>query len=330
VDISLITSLYRAEAYLDDYHRHVAQIVAAMQMTGLTLELVLIANDPTVQELQQIHTLMKAFDNTSAVSVTVLEVSRETVYASWNRGFRVARGRCIGPWNVDDQRTAGALIEGHRRIRTGCALVYFPYTVVKYHTVWRTFAIKHRTHYQARPFDKAIFSHAMRGASFWLCARELFDRVGPFDDRFRIAGDFEWIRRALDISDFCPGEQMAGEFHLHGSNLSDTGNPLQVVENNIVHLRHGAWEWLVPAPPDLMHSCWDEWGQQDIILPEHVQMQLWGPDATERWDDWVHTRHSTYRRKWLSETWRAIPRFMINRTRLRPYLARLGIVKSAK
>jgi hypothetical protein len=329
VNISLVTSLYRASDHLDTFTHLAHQLVAELQAAGLSLEIIVIANDPTEKEQQQIRALAAALDSIPTVQLVVQTVPRETIYASWNRGFGAARGLCIGPWNVDDQRTAPALIEGYHLIAEGCHLVYFPYTVVQFHAVRGIFTFKERGHYQALPFDRETFARAMRGASFWLCHRDLYARAGPFDSHFHIAGDFEWVTRALTLTEFCPGTKPAGEFHLHGHNLSDTGNPLQNVEENIVHLRQGTWDWLVPAEPDMMRACWMEWGDPGISLPDPIQDQLWGPEASEQWHSWQRSRYQARRRKLRSKMLRSIPRWIVNRTGLRPYLARWGIVKSA-
>ena len=72
-----------------------------------------------VEKQQQIEALTAKIASVSTAQTVFHTVPRETVYASWNRGFSIARGLCIGPWTVDDQRTAQALIEGHRLIADG-------------------------------------------------------------------------------------------------------------------------------------------------------------------------------------------------------------------
>jgi hypothetical protein len=329
MDISLVTSLYRSQTFLEAYSQHVLDIAACLDKAGLALEMVLVANDPSEQERQQILYLKERLEHAQTAGFVLLEVPRETVYASWNRGVRASSGRCIGFWNIDDVRTAGALIEGHRLISDGCALVYFPYVVQMSYRVLGLFKVTRSTLYKALPYDREVFTRAMRGGSFWLFARELYDQVGAFDEHFKIAGDFEWCARAAEITDFCPATQLAGRFTLHGANLSDTGSPLQVVEDNIVHLRHGAWARLTPADPVLMRQCWEAWGNPGTALPEEVQDKLWGPGAFDRWQVWLRQERARRRRKRVSRLLRRVPRFVINHTGARSLLARLGLVKSA-
>jgi hypothetical protein len=330
MDVSLITSLYRSRSFLEIYSQHVLHVAACLDKAGLRLEIVMVANDPSEQERQQILHLKERLEHLQTARFVLIEVPRETIYASWNRGVHASSGRCIGFWNIDDVRTPEALIEGHELIRNGCALVYFPYVVQMDTRVFGLFRVKRSTLSKARPYDREVFTRAMRGGSFWVFARDLYDRVGIFDENFKIVGDFEWCVRAAEVTDFCPGIQLAGRFTLHGGNLSDTGSPLQVVEDNIVHLRHGAWERITPVDPDLMRRCWQEWGNQRVELPEEVQDKLWGPGAFDRWQVWLRQERARRRRKMVSQALRGVPRFVIDRTGTRPLLARLGVVKSAK
>lgn len=324
MDLSLITSLYRAEPYLAAYTGHVRRVAAQVRSAGLSLELVIVANDATDRERALLAPLVAAGE-AGELAVQVLHVPRETIYASWNRGVRAARGRYIGVWNADDVREAGALVEGYRRISEGCALVYFPYVILRERRWWGLFTTRRMIDVPARPFDRAAFERTSRTGTFYLFDRALYDRVGPFDERFHIAGDFEWLVRAGRLVDFCAGESLGGVFTQGARNLSGTGDPRQNVEDNIVHLRGGNWDALKPADPRLMRAYWDEWGRQDADPPPEIADRLWGPGADECWRRWQRRQ----RLKPWDEALRAGPRFVIDRTGLRPLLARLGVVKSA-
>lgn len=326
MDISLITSLYHAEPYLATYSRDVLDVAAQIQKAGLSLEIILVANDASDEERRQIEQLITVARTAGTPVVVPLFVPHGTVYDSWNQGIQASSGRCIGVWNVDDIREAGALIEGVQTIQAGCVLVYFPYTIIKRRR-W-LFSTQHTEFYPARPFDREKFESASLTGTFYLFDRSFYDRVGPFDAHFQISGDFEWLVRAGKIADFCPGKAPGGRFILHGNNLSDTGNPLQAVEDNIVQLRLGAWHNLKPVDPRLMRSCWESWGNQGRTIPAEIENQLWGPDAFENWQRWKQYQRRKRQRTQVSETLRVLPRFVINQTGLRPFLARMGIVKS--
>jgi glycosyltransferase involved in cell wall biosynthesis len=325
MDISLITSLYRSEAFLKNYTRHVLDTAARLKQDhGLSLEIVIVANDATDAERSWIRELNAGAHMTGTPAIYPIYVERETVYASWNRGIQASSGRCIGLWNADDIRTAAALAEGYHLIEQGCGLMYFPFTVTRPSRLGLRQELR-----PALPFDHDTFTKAMRGGSFILFGRDIYDKVGPFDEHFKIGGDFEWSARAVDYDvQFCAGTHNAGTFHLHGGNLSDTGSNLQQVEDNIVHLRRQAWQNLKPADPDLMRSSWEAWGSQGQILPPEIADQLWDAGAADRWLRWQKQERWRKRRLRWSLALRKYPRLVINKTGLRSILARLGIVKA--
>jgi glycosyltransferase involved in cell wall biosynthesis len=319
VHISLITSLYRTDAHLPAYIRHATEVAVAVRAAGLSLEFILVANDATDGE----RALLEAFSQADP-QVQVMHVARESLYASWNRGVQAARGEAIGFWNVDDIRTPEGLIEGHKQIAAGCPLVYFAHTVIR---TGSGGGREHRRTYPAVPYNPLLHRSVMKCGPFFMFAPALYGKVGGFDERFRIVGDWEWCVRATHHADFCPLDLIAGYFLLHGGNLSDTGNPLQAAEENVVRLVHGDYERLTPVEPEVMRKTWDKWASSHP-LPAHIQAQLWDDGAAQRALDWAQAKQRARRRARIEGAIRYLPKHLIDRTGLRPALARLRIVKA--
>ena len=63
IHISIITSLYRAEAYLPAYSQWVIEVAAQVKAAGLALEIVLVANDPSVGEQTLMDQLAAALES---------------------------------------------------------------------------------------------------------------------------------------------------------------------------------------------------------------------------------------------------------------------------
>jgi glycosyltransferase involved in cell wall biosynthesis len=314
-DVSLVTSLYRTEAHLPAFIRHAASVAEQVRQAGVSVEYIVVANDATENE----RALLEAFE-ASGSPVKILQVSRESLYASWNRGVQAATGKAIGFWNVDDIRTSEGVVEGYRRIEAGCRLVYFAHTVVR-----TSGSREFRRTYAAVPYDPEAHRKVMKCGPFFMFTPSLYEQVGPFDERFRIVGDWEWCVRATRHTDFCPLDLIAGYFLLHGGNLSDTGNPLQLAEENMVHLLHGAYDRLIPVDPGLMRKTWEKWG---LPIPSEIETQLWGEAAQERAVKWARDRQRARRMAQIEAAVRYLPKQFIDRTGLRPYLAKLGIVKN--
>ncbi len=322
-DVSIITSLYQAKAHLANYILRVQMVALQLKQAGVTLEMILVANDPSDWEKKILGDLVRALETAQTASVIRLDVPREPLYASWNRGILHSSGRALAIWNVDDDRTSAALIEGYRRIREGCAIVDFPFEWSK--TI-RLGPLTFRPRQKFPPqYDPANFRRKARTSPFFMFSRTVYDTVGPFDPHFRIAGDFDWCARpAARAASFCRGETLAGTFFLHGDNLSGSQNPLEAVEDDIVMLRQGMWDQLVPADPDLLRDAWTEWGNLgEIEVPQEIQDRLWGAGARQRLARWRRDQ----RRKAQMRRMRAVPRWIIDHTGLRPLLAKMRIVQ---
>jgi len=322
--ISLITSAYRAGRFLERYTSHVLQLAEALSPKKLLVEVVIVLNEPSPEERQMIEKLVANAHETGGLTVLPIFVERETLYASWNRGIQASSSPVIGFWNVDDVRYPEALNEGYQLIGQGCDLVDFPYAVVL-REKWMGL-IPHERHV-TKPINyrPPEISHRHCIGPFFLCSRRLFDQAGLFDKHFRISGDLDWsMRPSVRGCHFCPGNQVAGTFFHHGSNLSSTLNPREWVEINTALLRQRAWDRVQPAPPDEMREVWQSWGNNGVELPAEIEAQLWGEGAAERWQSWRRER------RWrdIKQLPRSAARFVIDHTGLRPLLARAGIVRA--
>lgn len=315
-DISLITSLYRARQYLPRYVERASQASYELRSQGIELELLIVANDAEPQE----RVLLDAFAASEA-GVQVLYVERETLYASWNRGIKAASGEVIGFWNADDARTSAGLVEGLRRLRGGCELVYFTFEIYQNGRKLRDFA--------PTPSEIEVHRRRMQAGPFFMFRRELYERVGPFDERFRIIGDWEWCVRALAETEFCHSNVCAGQFFIHGGNLSNLGSTRDRVESNVVRLLTWRYDELVPVPPREMREVWSLWAVGHS-LPELVAEKLWGEGAEAVWEKWQRDEPRLKRKAERQRLLRALPKWLIDRMGLRPILAKLGLVRARK
>lgn len=313
-DISLISSFYRAAAHLPVFFQRARQVAREVAASGVSLEFVIVAND--AQPDERVHIDAFAADTPN---VRVVYVGRESLYASWNRGIEAAAGQVIGFWNADDARTSAAILDGMQRIRDGCEIVYYAYEIHNPPSPVRLFA--------ALPSDEAGHRRRMEAGPFFLFRRDLFERVGRFDERFRVVGDWEWIVRALGQAKFCHSTVNAGAFYIHGGNLSNTGNQRELAEVAVVRLLHGMTHDLTPVPPETMREVWGAWADEHP-LPRDIESQLWGSGAHERWERWQAEAPMRRQAALRSQRLRSIPKRLIDILGLRPLLARIGIVKA--
>lgn len=272
MDITLITSVYRAEAHLPMYAARIQPVLSAVNAAGIQLELLIIANDATDTEKKLLADLPGR----------VVHIPRETLYASWNRGIQLASADIFGFWNVDDERDGAALLASYRLLQQGHTLVDTPFRVVNTDANFKA----KRDYVHPVCFSPHIFTRKNPIGPFALMRRDCYDQVGGFDEHFRIVGDLDWGGRAQQIARFVPLDFPGGTMHIHGNNLSSTGRPLQAVEENIVFLRRGQWDELRPAEPELMRQTWATWGNLGRDLPAKVADWLWGQAAENRYQQY--------------------------------------------
>jgi hypothetical protein len=295
--ISLITSLYRSEKHLPDYMRRVQNVASQLDFP---LEIVIVANDATPDERLLLETLQPH----DLLSVHIIHTERETLYASWNRGFAAAQYDMLGAWNVDDVRTVEGLIAAYEALEAGYQLVDFAYDLVQGREIAR-FPAHYRT--------DSLAPKAGLGA-FFMMQRELYDAAGELNPNFTITGDYEWSKRpAVRAAEYKPSTVVGGQFVRHETNLSGNNNLLQWVEYNIALIWYGGFEHLRPVEPDLMRHAWETWGYTGGTIPETMADWLWGEGAEERYAAYSQERN-------------AHP--LLRRMRLA--LARRGLVPSAE
>ncbi len=236
--VSIITSLYKSDAYLDAYTKNLRIFSKDLLVRNFDFEVLVIANDPTEQEKQ----LEKDFAGSSWFRF--VPVGRETLYATWNRGVNLAKGSVIGFWNVDDVRYAEALLQTRELVARGAEFIYYPFYIKRYIKIfsYSILIYKRLINKQIPEFNQSTkpqFLSGMLCGPFFMFTKSFYEKVGPFDEQFKIAGDFDWcIRAAKATNYFTKAKTIAGTFRVDGGGLSAGANERLAVENNTVSLRH--------------------------------------------------------------------------------------------
>ena len=248
--ITLVSSLYKPEEYLDGYLTRLKDFARDISGRVPGFEIVIVGNDTSAATRKKLEEFMKT--NNTSDWFRACHVSRESLYASWNRGVALAKNDIIGFWNVDDIRYPEAVIDAARLVKeNGADLVYFPF-IIKWYLKFFGLAFLVKIKKIVPPvFNRREFARSMHCGPFFIFSRSLYDKVGPFDEQFRIVGDFDWCIRAVKISDkFMLSAKVAGVFKRTGDTLSG-GNLRHAAENNIVYIRHGVEDKIQPVIVDL-------------------------------------------------------------------------------
>jgi hypothetical protein len=251
-DLSIITSVYRARRHLRTFGGAIERTCASVLASGLSVEWVVVANAPSRREARILHRVTTRLGERGVAVQSILLKERESLYASWNRGVRRGRGRVCAFWNVDDFRNPAALVGGVRAIDNGTPLAYFPFVEVWLRHSVLSSGVRKADFVDPPGFNRLEFSRSMHTGPFFMFARSLYDQVGPFDEQFRIAGDFEWVARAAVATEFVRGSEIGGLFVRGEGTLSGGPELRQVAENNVVYLRYGAFDKVTTVPEELM------------------------------------------------------------------------------
>jgi glycosyltransferase involved in cell wall biosynthesis len=195
-----------------------------LETTEVDFEILIVANDPTEKEKTVLDKLKK-YEN-----VVVLEVPRESIYASWNRGIAHSTGEVIGFINVDDIRFAKSIADGIEHIKQGADFVYFPFMYKRYVRIFNIlFPVKIKKFYPPTP-DVARTIQGMPYGPFWLISKKFLDSAGMFDESFTVAGDYEWSMRTNTKGTYVQSNVIAGVFTSDGKTLSGSRSKIQQEE----------------------------------------------------------------------------------------------------
>ncbi len=182
IKISVITSIYRGEKYIDGFFENFLEITNLNEV-----ELVIIHNDPLNQEKTIISKYREKIPN-----IKIIEVSRENVYTSWNRGIQNSSGKYLAMWNIDDCRSKSSLEEQALVLDSDndCMMVTGKY--------YKVFEYGEKEGYLKHcKLGKSFLNRTMSftNGCFLMWRKTIHDLVGMFDEQFHVAGDWEfWMR----------------------------------------------------------------------------------------------------------------------------------------
>ncbi len=293
--LSVVTSVYQGEKYLPAFFDNLTS-----QTIFPEIQLVLVLNEPNAQEKR----LASDFQARNVDKVQVLNVKRESLGASWNRGWQAAKAPCIAIWNIDDRREIDSLQRQMTSLEEnpGSVLCYGDY--VRVNEYGKEQGTRRSTpNYSARHFARSF----AQGGAFWLLRRNLQDTIGPFDEQFRVGADMDFsFRVAANGLTMNRCEGILGYFTDASEGLSTRDGAQQsVVERTAIQLRYGVYD---KVRPELVNAA----GQYRIGSIMHnglwVDLDKFLPGYSKR------VQSKSY--LWKIGTLRAWARSILNRTGL--------------
>jgi glycosyltransferase involved in cell wall biosynthesis len=225
--LSIITSLYKSSDHIKKWSKLVISTSKKLDVKGIPHEFIIVANNPDELELTELDKL-KLIKNFNVIAVPL-----EGIYATWNRGIDNATGEILTFWNVDDKRFVSSILDGVEKIKRGEDLVYFPFIYKRYVRILGLKILAKIKVFFPPSFEREKFSREMHCGPFFMSSKKMFDKVGRFNEDFKIAGDFEWCARAAKVADFYCSKVIAGIFTNDGRTLSGSKSERHKVENEM-------------------------------------------------------------------------------------------------
>jgi glycosyltransferase involved in cell wall biosynthesis len=230
VKVTVLVSLYRCINFIEPFLRH------AVNTNGLKyIEFLLLHNDPLQDEILIINKYLPRFHNIKHVLIK----EREGLYATWNRGIRLAQGTYITIWNVDDIRFPDSICHQAK------ALDQNPAAGIAYGDIYGSneygkFGDKLYNYPEWDVYRKEFYRSYMMSC-FQMWRKSIHQSIGYYDEQFRCVSDFDFqIRTAMHFP-FVKVRQPLG-IYLEDMPHKISSNHSQRLENNIVYLRYGVFE----------------------------------------------------------------------------------------
>jgi len=248
--LTIITSLYKSEYHIAKFAKRLNRVTDFFDKKRFKYEVLIIANDPGEKELNVLENLM-AKNN----SIKYFKVPRESLYATWNRGIKLSRGNVITFWNVDDLRFPRAMMEGYEKLTDGYDIVYSPFVVVQKHKYYKLLPLPEIAFKWPDDYNLEINKDEMIWGPFFMFNKNIIDRVGLFDEGFKVVADYDWfIKAGLKGAKFFRTFLISGLYIKLMPTLSGGmgNNIIHTVENQVIFIRYGLEHKIKKLSPEEM------------------------------------------------------------------------------
>ena len=134
--------------------------------------------------------------NSFSHEAKIISESDNGVYDAFNKGLKLATGDVIGFLNADDtfynENSIQDIVDAFSNNETDIVYGNLDYVNEESKVI---------RNWISRPYEKGLLKKAWKTAHpGFYCKKEVYDRLGGYNDSFKIAGDFELCLRFLEIN----------------------------------------------------------------------------------------------------------------------------------
>ena len=233
--ISILTSLYNCESFLQGYFHALSKIEGKEQ-----IEVLLLHNAPQKNELAIIAEYLPSFNFVRHIIIP----ERETLYRTWNRGIQLSEGEYITVWNVDDVRFPNSIIQQTE------ALDKNPGTAIAYGDIWvsRQYGICGKNKSNSPVYSRATQKKFLSGyyiSCFQMWRKSIHQTIGYYDEQFKCVADFDFQIRTVSRFPLIKVDEPLG-IYLEDQPHKLSANEVHEIENTMIYLRYGVYEKVDP------------------------------------------------------------------------------------
>ena len=205
IRFGIVSPTLTAERYLD----HALRSVWDQRSTDVEIDHVLVdggSRDRTLEIARRYPTRV------------VVSTADQGMYDAVNRGMTMVEGEVVNYINDDDEIAPGGLAIFAKAFREHPQAEWLIGTREFIDENGRAFAWMTPVSFGSRSYIGLGWS-CVNQESAWM-RRSFFDRVGPYDIKFRNCGDYDWFARAIRLARPLVLKEVLGRFRLHGDQLS--------------------------------------------------------------------------------------------------------------
>ncbi len=216
--ISLITSVFNAEEYIDQ----LMEDVTRQTIFNDKCEWIIINANPKEKDYEE-NVILKYCKKYPNIKYKRLE-NDPGIYAVWNKAIQMSSGDFITNINCDDRRTPDCLEKQATLLMTNeeYDLIYNDSYIVNTPNIsWENINHSSTKRYNFEQFSKEAMLRGNLPHNNPMWRKTLHDKHGYFNEQYRSASDWEfWLRCSFGGSKFIKAAEILGIYYLNPTGMS--------------------------------------------------------------------------------------------------------------
>ncbi|MGF1531031.1 MAG: glycosyltransferase [Puniceicoccaceae bacterium] len=235
IEVSAIISTYRAERFIEGCLKNLTE--QTLFQSG-QMEVIVIDSGSPEREGE----IARAYQRLFGAQIRYYRTAHETLYGSWNRAIRLARGRYLTNANTDDRRHPDGIRRQWDFLKknpelSGC----YGYQRITEHPNLDFSEATEDLYFGWPEYSYSELQHRCILGPQPMWVKELHRQYGFFDSKYRVVGDYDFWLRCGKTCFFGRVPEVLGLYYRNPGGLEHS-SPELVQETIDVRRRHGILE----------------------------------------------------------------------------------------